>query len=515
MTKRLSTKPTRTRFLAPAGLPPVADKAVGKDTIAGVAMITRGPALGHSMWIDSDFLDQVAYATNARRPIKSRWTHPGVSSDGLGKLVGHCSKAMRDGDVVRADLKIADISHRSPKGDLGAYVMEQANSHPEDFGLSIVFEHDRDAEIAFHLEHGAEWRTYDGGYKCLSLENFQSPDPDNVDNLPHCRLRRLSACDVVGDPAANPAGLFHAESAVVPAAADAFVSYVLGISDAPPPEPFQGIDADRAKAFAGRFLARQGVRLTTQTTNERNGHAMPQPTPGKKTLGKIFGTETPPTTPAKLGSKTKPAATPAKPAAKLAAGAAATKLAEGDEKKDEDLDEEEEPVASDDRPDNADPAKPEEEKADDDQPAGVQTTCPACDHSFIVDAETGDSSEMEGDDDKKEEDLDDDAKPADEEEKPKAEDLSAYLQTFGAAAGAKMFAAGVGFKSAARQRVASLQKQLAASRKEIARLQAIVKNDREGEAEGVSFGAEGKAKQFSNVPPTVARFAAACVPKAK
>lgn len=508
-TANLSRAPGRSRFLAGVvGI--AAAPSMDADVIEGVAMITRGEARGHGFWCDGDFCDQVAAATNAGRPIKSRWTHPGLSSDGMGKLVGHLASAYRDGDTVRARLKVADLAHRSPDGDLGAYVLEQARTHPEDFGLSIVFDHDRDGEISFLLEHGAELKD-DDGWQYVDLTNFRSPDPDNVDNLPHCRLKRLSACDFVGDPAANPGGLFSAGQSELPAAAEAFVAYALRITDEPPPGPFQGVDPERARAFAGRFFQRFGVNVTRANPKERTQPTMPQGTPRKGLLARVFGTGKPSTSPAKLGSKTKPAA----PAAKLQAKPGSAKPAKlGEGKDDEDLEDDEEPVANDDRP-KEEPAKEEEEQAEgDDEPAaGVQTSCPECGHEFICDAETGEASAM-GDDErdpdrpeyKPGEEMDDD-------EAPKSADLGAYLQTFGATAGAQLFARGLGFKKAARERIAGLQKQLSDARKEVARLQAIAANAGEGEAAGVSFGGEAKPKALSNVPANVARFATACTPK--
>jgi hypothetical protein len=516
----LSRKPTRSRFLAPvvAGVAGVVDPIdMDAERIPGAAMITRGPALGHGMWVDGEFLDQVTAATNAGRPIKSRWTHPGLSSDGLGKLVGHCRDAYRDGDVVRCELHVADLAHRSPDGDLGAYVLEQARMHPADFGLSIVFEHDVDAEIAFHLAHGAEWREdeYIGRY--LSLENFVSPDPDNVDHLPHCRMLKLKACDFVGDPAANPAGLFHDPTADVPAAADAFVSYAFGLTDDQPPAPFQGIDPDRARAFALRFLERKGVKMFRHHY-ERTRRTMPQGTPKKGLLARVFGAGKPTTQPAKAGSKT----TPAKPstlgkqtppavstkASTFGKTAAGRKLAEGDDDEEKPTEAEEgddddaEPVPADDRPADAEPAEGEEEKPE--EAAGV--TCPACEHVF--DPETGEP--LEADEEKPSEAAEGD------DEKPTSEDLAAYLDTFGAVRGAQLFAKGYGMKRAAAFEVKRLRKQLGEARAEVKRLQSLAASAAEGETEGVSFGAPANAaSKLQNVPTNVARFAAACTPKAK
>ena len=181
----------------------------GAGLIKGAAAITRGEALGHEMWIDRTMLEQTRDAINsADKGIKSRFTHPSLSGDGLGKALGRYRNAEIQGDIVYADLHVFQSAHETPDGDLADYVMGLAEEDPEAFGNSISFRPDFGAEEEFQGKHSDE----DG--------RFQSPDSDNKKNLPHARLAELRAVDAVDSPAANPNGLFHRGDEIV-AEADA------------------------------------------------------------------------------------------------------------------------------------------------------------------------------------------------------------------------------------------------------------------------------------------------------
>ena len=55
--------------------------------IHGVSVAQAVEALGHELVLDSVTLDQLVACGNARtRGVKSRFTHPGLSADGLGPL---------------------------------------------------------------------------------------------------------------------------------------------------------------------------------------------------------------------------------------------------------------------------------------------------------------------------------------------------------------------------------------------------------------------------------------------
>ncbi len=227
--------------------------------IRGVSLMTRGECLGHEMWADAETLAQVAaLAANPCAGVKSRFTHPGMSSDGLGRHLGRIRDVDVDGDQVMGDLHIQSSARKTPDGDLGAYVMDLAAEDPRAAGLSIVFMHDRQAETEFAIANGAI--ADDDRLDRLDMSSFQSPDPENVHNYPHVRLAELRAADVVDEPAANPDGLFDRQDG--PRDADDFLAYVLKLDDqAEPNGNLFGVDPERAQQFVGRWLDSHGLKL--------------------------------------------------------------------------------------------------------------------------------------------------------------------------------------------------------------------------------------------------------------
>lgn len=221
----------------------------GAGIIRGLAVITNTEALGHGFWVDQRMLHDVQESINAagHQGIKARFTHPGLSGDGLGSFLGRMKNARVDGDIVRADLHFSQSAHNTPDGDLAAYTMDLAESDPDAFGTSIVFSHDRKAEQEFLDAYDVDGE-------------FESPDVKNVNNLPHARLAALQAVDVVDEPAANPDGLFHRQ-AEIGEEADALAAYALGLSDQKPTLSALSIDADRVSAHLSRFLDRNGLQV--------------------------------------------------------------------------------------------------------------------------------------------------------------------------------------------------------------------------------------------------------------
>lgn len=251
-------------------------------TIKGLSAITRGEALGHGLWIDGAFLEQVASSGKALAAgAKSRFTHPGMSSDGMGKHLGRAKAFALDGDKVRVDLHLARSASRSPEGDLAGYVLELANEDPQAFGASIVFTRDLAAEEAFLLANGAGAQGYSVAVHPLSAKErgFKSPDPLNTGNLPHARLQALHAVDLVDEPAANPDGLFSHPTFELVEGADEALAFVLGLTETAPPE-VGGIDPERARGFVARFLSRRGLVVLAreiEMSNPNTGAATPAP----------------------------------------------------------------------------------------------------------------------------------------------------------------------------------------------------------------------------------------------
>ncbi len=226
--------------------------------IRGVSICTRGEALGHSYWLDGEFIASVTDAIAARaKGIKARFTHPGISGDGLGTFLGRVKGPRTVGDKTIGDLHFSQAAHHTPDGDLAGYIMDLAAGDPDAFGMSIVFEPDWAAEDDFYDEHKTVVEQDDGSTRY----EFISPDGDNKGNMPHARLKELRASDMVDDPAANPDGLFHREQQFAQEA-DAILTYSLGLCDAAPACVNFSVHPDRVKGFVTRFMEAHGLRLT-------------------------------------------------------------------------------------------------------------------------------------------------------------------------------------------------------------------------------------------------------------
>jgi hypothetical protein len=249
MTNVLATTPKYFRAPISRGGDPRVDREGGyrqAGLIRGVSVISKGEALGHGLYIDDVALEQVETLVNAQaHGIKSRFTHPSMSGDGLGKHVARVRDAELAGDRVIADQHFLQSAHKTPDGDLAEYLMSLAEEDPTSYGLSIAFQHDQDAMDLYQSQH-----MIDG--------EFRSPDPLNVHNYPHVRITDLHAADSVDEPAANPSGLFHREDDLAKQF-DELAAYAFGLTnDRPTSAPF---DPDRVRGFAVRFLTNHELLL--------------------------------------------------------------------------------------------------------------------------------------------------------------------------------------------------------------------------------------------------------------
>lgn len=172
-----------------------------KRIIYGVSMAQAVEALGHGGRLDAISVAQIVALTNGKRSgAKSRYTHPGLSSDGMGKFLGRMKNARVVGDKAIADLHLSDLAFKSPEGNLGEYVLSAAEEEPDAFGFSVVI----DAERVWVLDTGEEIPVYD------EHENRRSKPSNAVGDLPAFRVANLFAVDLVDEPAANRDGMFSA-----------------------------------------------------------------------------------------------------------------------------------------------------------------------------------------------------------------------------------------------------------------------------------------------------------------
>ena len=214
--------------------------------ISNFAVITSGEALGHGMWVDTEFVANVAIQLAAsKKGVVSRYTHPNMSGDALSKGLGRVVYRADGDGKVRGDLHFYKAAHKSPDGNLAEYLMDLASDDPESFGASISFERDADKEAIY------------------AEDNPSSPDPRNVDNLPHVRLGKLRFVDIVSQPAANPDGLFCADDTFKQA--EALMGYMLGLSEEKPDtSEIFSVDADRLAQFTERFLSSNGLKIMSE-----------------------------------------------------------------------------------------------------------------------------------------------------------------------------------------------------------------------------------------------------------
>ena len=164
--------------------------------IHGVSLMQPVEALGHDFLIDAKSISQLIALTNALpNGAKARFTHPGLSNDGLGKLLGRVRNARLHNGSAIGDLHLSPVAAKSPHGDLRSYVEALAEDDPGAFGMSAVIWLD----YVWVLDNGDE----------ILADN--TPTPENATTeIPVARLTSVDAIDAVDEPAANRDGLFSA-----------------------------------------------------------------------------------------------------------------------------------------------------------------------------------------------------------------------------------------------------------------------------------------------------------------
>lgn len=125
-----------------------AGRPVGVDrenkTLRGYVVAQRGDFKDGRGHFNDESLGLIIALTNQNPAgLKSRFSHPTLSADGLGTFLGRSQNAFLDGDRVRADLKLDPTSFKTPNGDLGSYVLDLAESDPEAFSSSLVLKMDK------------------------------------------------------------------------------------------------------------------------------------------------------------------------------------------------------------------------------------------------------------------------------------------------------------------------------------------------------------------------------------
>jgi hypothetical protein len=115
------------------------------DILKGVLICELGEAKGHGFYLGDKFLDQVVLIGN-RKQIKVRVDHPDEGKTGkVLSIIGQAFNFIRDGDKVRADVRLFDL----PAKQIIKQLAKQAN---ELFGMSLDFV----GKVGKKLENGLE-----------------------------------------------------------------------------------------------------------------------------------------------------------------------------------------------------------------------------------------------------------------------------------------------------------------------------------------------------------------------
>src|SRR5262245_4116304 len=183
--------PLEPRWLRPqfSGRPVGVDRETGAGVLRGYVVAQAGPfkSEGRGEFDRQALAEIVRMGNEAPRGIKSRFTHPDMSSDGLGKFLGRSQgfslAAAADArgkrvQAVRADLHFDPSAHDAPGGDLAGYVMRLAESDPDALSSSLVLHADREQRLE------PDGRTPTRG-------------PDGEELPPLWRPTRLHASDIV------------------------------------------------------------------------------------------------------------------------------------------------------------------------------------------------------------------------------------------------------------------------------------------------------------------------------
>ncbi len=180
-----------------------------KGTILGCSVATVGPALGHNVHLDEEFMTRVAELGNAEPGgLKARFGHPTMCSTALGTFLGRWKTFTVENGRVTANLHLSNSARKTPHGNLYEYVLSLAEKDSDMFGVSIVFtrgeyykrDRDRRKVICRDLPDGV-FGWYDAEGKPVAYS-------EDRDGPLYVECADLHAADAVDEPAANPTGLF-------------------------------------------------------------------------------------------------------------------------------------------------------------------------------------------------------------------------------------------------------------------------------------------------------------------
>lgn len=125
--------------------------AIGVDrkakAILGYVVAQKGhfKKPGRGQFDDASLAEIVRLGNADNKGLRSRWTHPTLSADGLGKHLGRSKHYRVDGDRVRGDLYLSETAFEgNPNGNLGDYLLDLAEEDPDALSSSLVLDLDQE-----------------------------------------------------------------------------------------------------------------------------------------------------------------------------------------------------------------------------------------------------------------------------------------------------------------------------------------------------------------------------------
>jgi len=167
-----------------------------KGFFKDVSLMTEGEALGHGCFCDTKTLQGV-FGLAQKSPVKAYLTHGSMfEADRLGQEVGLFSGIYIEAKQVKAKQFTFFKSFKEGTDTAAKYaaLMDLAEADPSLFGVSLSFS----GSLVWSMPDGAEME-------------FSEDRPEGCEmEMPSVRVGRIYSADFVGDPAANPSGLFDA-----------------------------------------------------------------------------------------------------------------------------------------------------------------------------------------------------------------------------------------------------------------------------------------------------------------
>lgn len=234
--------------------PPVRVDRTAK-VIFGASLMQEGDLNDDRPWtVTRETLLQAKALGTKGSGLKARFTHPNMSSDGMGSYLGRWKNLRIDGDTLRGDLHIADAASKSPQGDLSAYVLDMADDDPEAFGVSLATE----------LDLG-DLSEFEGMQEAGEVEATQKWA---------MRFSGIRAGDIVDEPAATRGGLFDLTTPDLrnlPRQATTLLQTYFG--DASPE-----VVRVRINQFLDRYFSNKGGDMPDEITEQETPAAETEPT---------------------------------------------------------------------------------------------------------------------------------------------------------------------------------------------------------------------------------------------